>query len=316
MRVQYTRGAEAIRAVDGVDLAIPTGRIVGVVGESGSGKSTLASAVLRLIDPPGQITAGRIVLGDMDLTSLDEPSLRGLRGAEIALVPQNPATALDPVLTVEAHMVETLQQHARMSRNEARRRSLAALERVHIADPDDVLRRYPHQLSGGIKQRITIALALLGNPSLLIADEPTSALDATTQAQILRLVRELNETTGMTVLFITHNLGVAAEICDRVAVMYAGRIAEEADVYSLFERPRHPYTMALLRAVPRTEGAEFPAGIRGDAPLSSPPQDACAFAPRCQHTMRICRDHRPPAFSIEVGHVSYCFLHDPDAHAS
>lgn len=315
LSVQYILGTRTVQALDAVDLDIPDGQILGVVGESGSGKSTLALSVLRIVDPPGRITGGEILLGSVDLMRLNERVMRTLRGTKIALIPQNPATALNPTMTVGSHMTETIRQHWRVTQGEALQRSLEALHHVHLPDVPSLLERYPHQLSGGIKQRVMIALALVGSPELLVADEPTSALDATTQAQILRLVRELNQAYGMTVLFITHNLGVAAEICDHVAVMYAGRVVEVGDVCTLFDRPGHPYTQGLMKAVPRADGSAFPTGIRGEPPRFDASQACCAFASRCEHAMPVCSRRRPPAFSLASTQKAYCFLYEKVPHA-
>jgi oligopeptide/dipeptide ABC transporter ATP-binding protein len=315
LSVQYGLGARRVQALDEVDLDVPRGQILGVVGESGSGKSTLASSILRIVDPPGQITSGEILLGTVDLLKLDERAMRKFRGAKVALVPQNPSTSLNPTMTVGAHMIETIRQHSRTTRDDALRKSIAALERVHLSDAAALVKRYPHQLSGGIKQRVMIALALLGSPDVLIADEPTSALDATTQAQILRLVRELNEAYVMTVVFITHNLGVAAEICQHVAVMYAGRVVEVGDIYSLFERPGHPYTQGLMKAVPRADGSAFPTGIPGEPPQLHASPHGCAFAAGCERVTPDCTRRRPPAFLVAGTQKAYCFLYDKAAHA-
>lgn len=309
LSVHYAVGPDTIRAVDGIDLDIRAGRILGIVGESGSGKSTLALSILRLIEPPGKITNGEIYYDDTNLLKLRESEMQLVRGSKIGLVLQNPASALSPTMTVGQHLVEVIQERLRISRQDAAARSIDILHRVHLPDQKDLLRKYPHQLSGGMMQRVLVALAMVSEPAVLIADEPTSALDVATQAQILKLLRELNELYGTTIVLITHNLGVAAEVCDDIAVMYAGRVMEVGDVYTLFDRPAHPYTQGLVKAVPKADEEGFPSGIRGDLTVQSRPLEGCVFCPRCDWAMEICRTEDPPAFEWSGTGKAYCFLY-------
>ncbi|HEX9532203.1 MAG TPA: ABC transporter ATP-binding protein [bacterium] len=308
LTVQFLLGSQIVRAVDGVDLDIQPGRVLGIVGESGSGKSTLALSMLRLIDPPGRIVDGEILFEGVNLLTIAEAEIQAIRGRRIGLVLQNPATALNPIMTVGDHIVETIQERLGLDRRESRTQAIEMLRIVYLADQEDLLGKYPHQLSGGMKQRVMIALAMVGEPAVLIADEPTSALDVATQAQILRLLRELNEKHNTTVILITHNLGAAADICDDVAVMYAGRVVEMADVFSLFDHPDHPYTQGLLRAVPKINDPTFPSGIPGDYTLQSRPSRGCVFSPRCAFAMEICREKDPPGFVTASSRKVYCFL--------
>ena len=275
-----------VRAVDGVSFHLDSGRTLGLVGESGCGKTVTASAVLRLVpSPPGRILGGAIRFEGKDILQMEGEALRGIRGKEISMIFQDPMTSLNPVFTVEKQMNEVLTLHFGMGREEARARSAQMLQTVGIADPEDRLRSYPHELSGGMKQRVMIAMALLCEPKLLIADEPTTALDVTIQAQILRLMKELQGRTGAAVLFITHNMGVVAETCDEVAVMYAGRIVERGGVVEIFERSKHPYTQGLLRSIPRkgiSRKSELHT-IEGVVPSLLDPPRGCRFAERCSH---------------------------------
>jgi oligopeptide/dipeptide ABC transporter ATP-binding protein len=309
LTVDFVLGAETVRAVDAVDLDIAPGRVLGIVGESGSGKSTLALSLLRLIDPPGRIVEGEILFEGVNLLSLSESEMHAIRGRRIGLILQNPGTTLNPTMTIGEHLVETIQERLGLSRGDARARASEMLQTVHLADEQELLKKYQHQLSGGMKQRVMIALAMVGEPAVLVADEPTSALDVVTQAQILKLLRELNAEHHTTVILITHNLSVAADICDDVAVMYAGRIAEVGDVFSVFDHPAHPYTQGLLRAVPKIEDEAFPRGIRGDYGVRQTPRDGCVFAPRCEFAMEVCRRTPPPGFKAPTSGTVYCFLY-------
>lgn len=312
LSVQFNLESQIVRAVDQVDLDILPGRMLGIVGESGSGKSTLALAILRLIEPPGQIANGEISFEDADLLAITEVEMQAIRGRKIGLVLQNPATALNPTMTIGGHIMETIQERLRLGRRESRAKAIEILKSVHLADQEDLLGKYPHQLSGGMKQRVMIALAMVGEPSVLIADEPTSAVDVATQAQILRLLRELNEKHHTTIVLITHNLGAAADVCDDIAVLYAGRVVEVGDVFSVFDHPAHPYTQGLLRAVPKIDEQTFPRGIPGDYTVNSRPSRGCVFAPRCDFAMEICREEEPPAFETASSGKVYCYLFDED----
>jgi oligopeptide/dipeptide ABC transporter ATP-binding protein len=295
LAVRFPAPGGAVRAVDGVTLALARGEVLGLVGESGCGKSALALALLDLVPPPGARSGGLIRYDGRDVTADGGRALRALRGRRIAMVFQDPMTGLNPYLRVGAQLAET----ARLcgaSPHDARRAAAALLERVGIDEPGRRLDAWPHELSGGQRQRAMLAMALLGEPELLLADEPTTALDVTTQAQILLLLRELQRERGLAILFITHDLAVAAGLCDRVAVMYAGRILEEAPAAALFARPGHPYTEALLGCVPRLDaplGSRL-ATIEGLPPRLRAPASECTFAPRCPRAVPACRAAEPP----------------------
>jgi len=285
-------------AVDGVSFAIAPGEVVGMVGESGCGKSATALALLGLLDrPSGRVTGGQVRLRGRELTGLSERELSKIRGRQIAMIFQDPMTCLNPYLRIEEQLGEVAQRHLGLGRKQARLRSAALLERVGIPDAERRLRCHPHELSGGMRQRVMIAMAVLCDPELLIADEPTTALDVTIQAQILELLRELSRERNLATLFITHDLSVVAGLCDRVLVMYAGRIVEEAPTPELFARPRHPYTDALLGCVPRLDGPLVARlrSIEGTPPrLGAGPVGACTFAARCGRVREACHGGEPP----------------------
>jgi oligopeptide/dipeptide ABC transporter ATP-binding protein len=292
-----TTGDDTLAVVRGVSLTVERGEIVGLVGESGSGKSLTALALLGLVPAPGRITGGRILLGGRDLVGLSERDLRAVRGARIGLVFQEPSAALNPVLTVGAQVVEAIRAHRAVSRAAARAQAAELLGRLAIPDPERRLKEYPHQLSGGQRQRVVLALALAAGPELLIADEPTTALDVTLQAEVLDLIGNLRDQLGLGVLLITHDLAVVSQLCDRVAVMYAGEIVESGPVRALFERPLHPYTRGLLAALPRL-GEPAPRGalpsIPGQVPAAGELPSGCPFHPRCGERLPECPDLRPP----------------------
>jgi peptide/nickel transport system ATP-binding protein len=290
-----------IRAVDGVSFEIEPGETVCLVGESGSGKTVTSESITRLIaTPPGEITAGTIWFDGRELTELAETELRALRGDRIAHVFQNPQETLNPVYPVGRQIAETLRIHDSGGSRPINDQVIDLLDRVGIPEPTDRVDDYPHQLSGGMKQRVVIAMALAGQPDLLIADEPTTALDVTIQAQILRLLEELQEELGMAILFVTHDLGVVAEIADRVIVLYAGKVMERAAVHELFEKPAHPYTRALLACLPGRGGETAPIG--GEIPPPADPPEGCRFHPRCPHAIGACRDgDQPPLGDVESG---------------
>ena len=313
--MQFSRGATRVQAVDGVDLDVRPGRVLGIVGESGSGKSTLAHAILQLVSPPGEITGGEILLDDVDLLRMSESDMRQVRGRRIALVLQNPATSLNPTMTVGQHLTEVIRTHVDVGKREATASAIEALRQVRLGDQEYLLGKYPHELSGGMKQRVMIALGTVSRPQVLIADEPTSALDVATQADILRLLRQLNTELGTTVIVITHNLGVAAEICDDVAVMYAGRIMETADVLSLHDTPAHPYTQGLLAAVPDIEEDALPVAIPGEAAGSGRVSCGCVFQPRCSRSMEVCTVTTPRGVLLPGSRTAYCFLYERDDRA-
>jgi peptide/nickel transport system ATP-binding protein len=290
LQVGFDGEAGRVRAVDGVSFSIDAGQTVGLVGESGCGKSVTAASILRLVpSPPGVMLGGEIRFDGRDILAMKREDLAALRGREIAMVFQDPMTSLNPVFTVERQMGEVLALRFGLDRAAAAERSVAMLRTVGMPDPEARLAVYPHELSGGMKQRVMIAMALLCEPRLLIADEPTTALDVTVQAQILHLMRELQRKTGAALLFITHDMGVIAEMCDTVVVMYAGRVVERRPVVNLFERPRHPYTRGLLGSMPRrgTAHKALLPTIEGTVPSLLKPPPGCRFAARCSHRLSL-----------------------------
>jgi len=301
------------RAVDGVDIKIHRGETVGIVGESGCGKTVTAMTVLKLIAmPPGRIVAGRILWEGRDLVPLTSQQLDDIRSKEIAIVFQEPMTSLNPVYSIGDQLMEVLLRHEGLSRKAARERTLELLSLVQIANPQRRIDDYPHQFSGGMRQRVMIAMALACNPKLLIADEPTTALDVTIQAQILELMADLKEKLGMSIMLITHAMGVVAEVTQRVVVMYAGKVVEEAPVEALFETPRHPYTQGLIRSIPRidrsaTQRTRLEA-IAGTVPSLISPPPGCRFADRCKFAMAACRLEEPALREVAPGHKVACIL--------
>ncbi len=308
LEIKYHTRDGILTALRNINFEVHEREIVGIVGESGCGKSTVASAVMRLLPPNGQITAGHMWFKGLDLCQLDQERLRHLRGKDMAMIFQDPMTSLNPVFTVEDHMVDALRAHPRAntSRRALRDQAVAMLKRVDMADPERRVKGFPHQFSGGMRQRIMIAIALMSNPALLIADEPTSALDVTLEAQIVDLIRGLRDELGTAILYITHDLGVVAQLCDRVIVMYAGNIVESGDVYSLFEQPKHPYTRALLRSHPAYSlGQARLTTIPGRVPSLRELPPGCKFAPRCDCAVGICHAEEPPYVEID-GHCVLC----------
>jgi len=302
-------GGREAAAVDDVSFDVRRGEVLSLVGESGSGKSITALSLVRLVPAPGRIAAGHVRLNGEDLLQAGERTLEGVRGRRIGFVFQEPMVALDPVYTIGAQISETLATHGLARGSAARARTLELLGAVRIPEPARRAREYPHQLSGGLRQRAMIALALAAEPALLIADEPTTALDATVQAEILDLLRVLRREFGLSVLLITHDLGVVAEMAERVAVMYAGRIVEQAPVEMLFASPRHPYTRALLRSVPGNEEGRRLQAIAGSVPSLGRVPPGCPFAPRCPDRFERC-DGLPALRAVEAGHEVRCFLYD------
>ena len=311
LHTEFRTGAGVVRAVDGVSYAVEQGETVAIVGESGSGKSVGALSILRLIpDPPGRITRGEVIFAGRDLMQLPDAQMREVRGGDIGMVFQEPMTSLNPVLTIGRQITETLEQHRRADRAAAHKRAIELLGMVGIADPARRLKQYPHQLSGGMRQRIMIAIALACDPKMIIADEPTTALDVTIQAQILELMKQLTRRLDVALIIITHNLGVVARYANRVNVMYAGRIVESGPAAAIYHDPRHPYTMALLRSVPRLDR---PRQARLDPVEGQPPDltrlDAgCSFRPRCRFAVEACARARPPLAPAGEGrHLAACF---------
>lgn len=306
----YTENGES-KAVDGVGFDICAGETLGLVGESGCGKSVTATSIIRLIpQPPGRIVDGQIVYKGRDLLQLSMDEMRDVRGNEISMIFQEPMTSLNPVFTVGRQISEVIRLHKHVGKKEARDQSIEMLQKVGIPIPERRVDEYPHQLSGGMRQRVMIAMALSCNPSLLIADEPTTALDVTIQAQILELLNSLKEQSSMSVLMITHDLGVIAEVCSRVAVMYAGKIIEHADVKSLFADPKHPYTLGLMNSIPRMdEEAKRLNAIAGTVPSSYNFPKGCRYHTRCQLADERCANEEPGAVEIGPGHKVWCWHH-------
>jgi oligopeptide/dipeptide ABC transporter ATP-binding protein len=300
-----------VPAVSGVTISIRPGEILGLVGESGCGKSVTSLSILGLVSPPGRIVDGRILFEGRDLAKLDYRTMCGIRGNEIAMIFQEPMTSLNPVHTVGHQVGEAIILHRHVSRVEARRRTLEMFRLVGIPEPETRLDSYPHQLSGGLRQRVMIAMALVCEPKLLIADEPTTALDVTIQAQILDLMRDLRRRLHTAIILITHDLGVVAELCDRVVVMYAGEVVEEADIFVLFEQPSHPYTLGLMGSIPGTEASMGTDGrlqtIPGMVPNLLHLPTGCRFHPRCPMARAICREKAPPLFDLGMGHTAKCW---------
>jgi len=299
-----------VRAVDAVSFSIRRGETLGLVGESGSGKSVTALSIMRLIQPPGRIASGRIVFRNEDLLSLDERAMQRLRGAEISLIFQEPMTALNPVFRIGDQVAETLLVHGRATRRDAGAKAIALLRAVRIADPELRVRDYPHQLSGGMRQRVLIAMALACEPALVIADEPTTALDVTIQAEILDLLRDMKSALKLSLLLITHDLGVIAETADRVAVMYAGRIVETGPVRDIFRNPAHPYTRGLLASMPGAQRGQRLRAIEGSVPSPGDLPPGCAFNPRCPDRFDRCTTVAPPDYRAGAEQTAKCYLHD------
>ena len=297
-----------VPAVDDVSLSVPKGQVVGIVGESGCGKSMIARSVMGLLKYPGRITGGSIQLAGRELTGLSDRELQPIRGKDMAMIFQEPMTSLNPVVPVGRQMREALLLHERMSKSAARAEVIRMLAHVGISEPEKRYNAYPHELSGGLRQRVMIAMAMICKPKLLIADEPTTALDVTIEAQILRLIRDLSRETGMSVLLISHNLGVIAQMCDKVYVMYAGKIVEQADALTLFDKRAHPYTRGLMDSVIRLDASprRLPA-IGGVVPNLLHLPAGCAFAPRCPHAQERCRTERPALEELSPGHWCRCF---------
>ena len=296
-------------AANDVSFELRKGETLGLVGESGSGKSVTAFSLIRLVQAPGRISAGRVVFQGRDLLTLPEPEMRRVRGAGIGFVFQEPMAALNPVMRVGAHIAEALTVHGLASGSDARDRAVDLLRAVRIADPESRVDDYPHQLSGGMRQRVMMAIALACTPPLVIADEPTTALDVTVQAQILDLLREMKGQLDLSLLLITHDLGVIAETADRVAVMYAGRIVEQGAVRDIFRHPQHPYTQGLLASIPGGAAGSRLKAIEGAVPNLASLPPGCSFAPRCADRMSVCDTVFPEATTTGAEHTVRCFLH-------
>jgi peptide/nickel transport system ATP-binding protein len=308
LHVNFQTESGLIKAVDGISFAVAAGEILGLVGESGCGKSVTALSLLRLIpSPPGRISAGEVIWRDRDLLKLSPAELVKLRGAEIGMIFQEPLTSFNPVQKIGAQLGEIYKAHTDLGEAEIRGRVVAGLRRVGIPEPARQYAAYPHELSGGMRQRAMIAMALACRPQMVIADEPTTALDVTIQAQILELLQELQAENGMAVLLITHNLGIVAEIAQRVAVMYAGKMVELAPVRELFHHPLHPYTEGLIRSIPSSTRTGALYAIPGQVPDPSNLPSGCYFEPRCPKTRAICRERQPELRTVGAGHAVACW---------
>ncbi len=312
LRTEFHTPKGVLPAADGVDITVPRGKIVGLVGESGCGKSVTALSVMGLVREPGRIAGGEIFLGDRDLRKLSARELQKLRGDRMAMIFQDPMTSLNPVYTVGRQVSEALRLHKNMSKAQARERTLDLFRQVGIPDPDGRFDAYPRELSGGLRQRVMIAMAMVCEPELLIADEPTTALDVTIQAQILGLMEELRRDHGTSILLITHNMGVVAQLCDYVYVMYAGQVVEQAETFELFQNPRHPYTLGLLKAIPSLEGEETRLyNIRGSVPDLADLPRGCRFCPRCDCAREDCETEAPALTEVSPGHKVRCIRREP-----
>ena len=312
LKVSFFTPAGEVKAVDGISYNLGYNEVMGIVGESGSGKSVEAYSIIGLLQKPGKVVGGSITFDGQDLLSYDEEQMRNVRGKDISMIFQNPMTCLNPVYTIGNQLMEALQCHDdKITKEEAWDRAVHMLELVGINNAEKRMTQYPHEHSGGMRQRAMIAMALISEPKLLIADEPTTALDVTIQAQILDVMKDIQKRVNTSIIFITHNLGVVAEVCDKVSVMYAGKIVEQGDVNDIFYNPQHPYTKALLASMPRLDedGHERLIPIEGTPiDLLNPPQ-GCNFGPRCKECRKICLSKKPPYADLGNGHISACWLH-------
>jgi oligopeptide transport system ATP-binding protein len=304
-----------VQAVRGVSFHVDKGEALGIVGESGSGKSVTSMSVMRLVQFPGKIKEGEILFKDRDVVKRSDKDMREIRGNEIAMIFQDPMTSLNPVYTIGDQIMEAIIEHQKVSKAEAREKAIEMLKLVGIPSPESRVDNYPHEFSGGMRQRAMIAIALSCEPDLLIADEPTTALDVTIQAQILELMKDLKDKINTSIILITHDLGVVADVCSRIIVMYGGLVMEEGTTEQIFYEPKHPYTMGLLKSVPRMDVAEkqrlIP--IDGTPPDLVKPPKGCPFAARCDYSMKVCLEEVPPYFSDREGHRCMCWLMHPDA---
>jgi peptide/nickel transport system ATP-binding protein len=311
LQTYFTSDRGIVKAVDGVNITVLRGESVGVVGESGCGKSVTSLSIMRLLkDTPGNIVGGTIEFEGKNLVTISEKEMRMIRGNEIAMIFQEPMTSLNPVYKIGRQIEEPIMLHLKYSKKQAREHAIKMLQLVGIPRAEEVVDEYPYQLSGGMRQRVMIAMAMACQPKLLIADEPTTALDVTIQAQILDLMKKLREESNSSILIITHDLGVVAEMCDRVVVMYAGKVVEEADVYTIFENPKHPYTKGLLESVPKLgQKTNRLASIPGNVPTPGNMPKGCKFAPRCSKVMAICKNQDPALTMVDLNHTCRCWLY-------
>ena len=311
LRVSFFTPAGEVKAVSGISYDLDYDEVMGIVGESGSGKSQEAYSIMGLLQSPGKVIGGSITFEGRDVLSFGKNEMAAFRGSEVAMIFQNPMTCLNPVYTVGNQLIEALRAHdKKISKAAAAKRAMEMLELVGINNVQKRMKQYPHEFSGGMRQRVMIAMGLICHPKLLIADEPTTALDVTIQAQILELMKSLQKKTHMGIIFITHNLGVVAEICDKVSVMYAGKIVEQGPVDDIFYKPGHPYTVGLLRSMPRVDAESYERliPIEGTPVDMLNPPEGCPFAPRCEHAMKICLQKMPPYVELGGNHRSACWL--------
>lgn len=314
LEVSFFTNAGEVKAVRKISYDLKFGEVIGIVGESGSGKSVSSYALMGIIPEPGKVIGGDIIFDGEKILEKTEGDLQKIRGKDVGMIFQDPMTSLNPVFTVGHQIEESLKRHTELNKTQRTERIVELLKLVGINQPEKRVKQYPHELSGGMRQRIMIAMSLACNPKLLIADEPTTALDVTIQAQIIELLKELKEKINMSIIFITHDLGVVADICDKIAVMYAGTVVERGSVEEIFYKPQHPYTKGLLKSIPRVDSDEHERLI----PIEGNPVDlifppaGCAFAPRCESCMKICLENVPPVYMENKGHESACWLHVKD----
>lgn len=310
LKISFFTPAGEVRAVGGISYDLNYGEVIGIVGESGSGKSVEAYSIMGLLQSPGKVVGGSILFEGEDVLKKSEREMQEFRGNSVSMIFQNPMTSLNPVYTVGNQLIEAVRVHQKISKAEAKAKAVEMLKLVGINNPEKRMDQYPHEFSGGMRQRVMIAMGLICDPKMLIADEPTTALDVTIQAQIIELMKEIQKKTEMAIIFITHNLGVVAEICDKVLVMYAGKIVEKGKVEDIFYRPKHPYTIGLLNSMPRIDAEEYERliPIEGTPVDMLNPPEGCSFGPRCEHCMKICLRVEPPTIDLGDGHTASCWL--------
>lgn len=307
--LEFKTSRGRLKALNGISFDVQPGEVFGLVGETGCGKTVTGLSVLRLLPRSALVTRGQIIFEDIELLNLSQSEIESVRGNKIAMIFQDPSTSLNPVFTVGAQIERVIRQHMKVTKQQASAQAREALVAVELPDVDRIMGSYPHQLSGGMQQRVMIAMALSCNPRLLIADEPTTSLDVTIQAQILKLLRDLQKKFDVSVILITHNLGIIAQTCDRLAVLYGGRVAENGSTREIFNNPQHPYTRGLMNAIPRpgSRGKKM-AAIPGTVPTNPGALTGCAFAPRCEFALERCRTESPPLVQVGTNHLSACFL--------
>lgn len=315
LKTSFFTSIGEVKAIRGISLEVNNGEVLGIVGESGCGKSVSMMSLMGLLAETGKVTDGEIIFNGKNITKYKEKQMQAIRGNEIGMIFQDPMTSLNPVFSVETQLTEHLIKHKKVSKREAIERAIAMLKLVGIPSPEKRLKQYPHEFSGGMRQRVMIAMSLICDPKLIIADEPTTALDVTIQAQILDLLKDLKSKLNTSIIFITHDLGVVADICDRIAVMYGGLIVEKGTDRNIFYESKHPYTWGLMNSVPnpKTNTREKLKPILGQPPDLFKPPVGCPFAPRCDYTMKICITQQPPLYQVSEGHYSACFLNHPKA---